>query len=127
MRRIVVDMQNYLFADAVALALQNSDSDFDVHMSENPDNTAQLCSLCMPYARLMEVTAHHPWMLEDRLAIQQEVKRNNPHCRTVLIVDENADKELAARVVQAKKDGVIDNFIYSSVSAAYLSAFVDTL
>ena len=75
----------------------------------------------------MEVTAHHPWRLEDRLAIQQEVKRNNPHCRTVLIVDENADKELAARVVQAKKDGVIDNFIYSSVSAAYLSAFVDTL
>ena len=30
MRRIVVDMQNYLFADAVALALKNSDSDFDV-------------------------------------------------------------------------------------------------
>ena len=127
MRRIVVDMQNYLFADAVALALQNSDSDFDVHMSENPDNTAQLCGLCVPYALLMEVTAHHPWRLEDRLAIQQEVKRNNPQCTTVLIVDENADKELAARVVQAKKDGVIDNFIYSSVSAAYLSAFVDTL
>lgn len=127
MRRIVVDMQNYLFADAVALALGNSDSDFDVHMSENPDNTAELCSLCVPYALLMEVTAHRPWSLEDRLAIQQEVKRNNPQCTTVLIVDENADKELAARVVQAKKDGVIDNFIYSSVSAAYLSAFVDTL
>ena len=127
MRRIVVDMQNYLFADAVALALTNSDSDFDIHMSDNPDNTAQLCSLCLPYALLMEVTPFSPWRLKERLKIQAEVKRENPHCTTVLIVDENADKELAARVVQAKKDGVIDNFIYSSVSAAYLSAFVDTL
>ena len=47
MRRIVVDMQNYLFADAVALALKNSDSDFDVHMSEKPEDTAELCSLCV--------------------------------------------------------------------------------
>ena len=31
MRRVVVDMQNYLFADAVAQALKNADSDFDVH------------------------------------------------------------------------------------------------
>ena len=127
MRRIVVDMQNYLFADAVALALKNSDSDFDVHMSENPDYTVELCSLCVPYALLMEVTSFSPWRLEERLKIQDEVKRDNPQCRTALIVDENADKELAASVVQAKKDGVIDNFIYSSVSASYLSAIVDTL
>lgn len=127
MRRIVVDMQNYLFADAVALALKNSDSDFDVHMSEKPEDTAELCSLCVPYALLMEVTPFSQWRLEERLKIQNEVKRENPHCRTVLIVDENGDKELAASVVQAKKDGVIDNFIYSSVSATYLSAIVDTL
>ena len=30
MRRVVIDMQNYLFADAIALALKNADSDFDV-------------------------------------------------------------------------------------------------
>ena len=50
-----------------------------------------------------------------------------PYCKIVLIVDEKAEKKLAQRVLQAKKDGLIDNFIYGSVSAAYLSAVIDTL
>lgn len=127
MRRIVVDMQNYLFADAVAHTLQNADSDFDVYKSETPEKTTDLCSICEPYALLMEVTGYTPWKLEERLKIREEVKRQNPHCKVVLIVDENADKKLAGRVLQAKKDGLIDNFIYGSVSATYLSAVVDTL
>ena len=127
MRRVVVDMQNYLFADSVAQALKNADSDFDVYRSESPDKTAELCSLCESFALLMEVTGYTPWKLEERLRIRDEVKRRNPHCRIVLIVDENAERQLAKRVLLAKKDGLIDNFIYSSVSAAYLSAVVDTL
>ena len=127
MRRVVIDMQNYLFADAIALALKNADSDFDVRRSENPENTADLCRLSMPYALLMEVTGYPPWRLEERVIIRNEVKRQTPHCKIVLIVDENAEKPLARRVLQAKKDGLIDNFIFGSVSAEYLTAVVDTL
>lgn len=127
MRRIVVDMQNFLFSDAIARALKSADSDFDVRKSESPDKTAELCSLCEPYALLMEVTGYTPWMLEERLKIRDEVKRRMPYCKIVLIVDEKAEKKLAQRVLQAKKDGLIDNFIYGSVSAAYLSAVIDTL
>ena len=127
MRRVIVDMQNYLFADAVAQTLKNADSDFEVHKSESPENTADLCSLCEPYALLMEVMGYTPWKLEERLRIRDQVKQRSPHCKVVLIVDENADRELARRVRQAKKDGLIDNFIYSSVSAAYLLAVVDAL
>ena len=124
---IVVDMQNFLFSDAIARALKSADSDFDVRKSESPDKTAELCSLCEPYALLMEVTGYTPWMLEERLKIRDEVKRRMPYCKIVLIVDEKAEKKLAQRVLQAKKDGLIDNFIYGSVSAAYLSAVIDTL
>lgn len=127
MRRIVVDMQNFLFADAIARTLRSTDSDFDVRRSESPDKTVELCGLCQPYALLMEVTGYTPWKLEERLKIRNEVKEQSPHCKIVLIVDENAEKKLAQRVLQAKKDGLIDNFIYSSVSAAYLSAIIDTL
>ena len=127
MRRVVIDMQNYLFADAIALALKNADSDFDVRRSENPENTVDLCRLSVPYALLMEVTGYSPWRLEERLRIRNEVKRQTPHCKIVLIVDENAEKPLARRVLQAKKDGLIDNFIFGSVSAEYLTAVVDTL
>ena len=127
MRRIVVDMQNFLFADAIAQTLRSADSDFDVRKSESPDKTVELCSICEPYALLMEVTGYTPWKLEERLKIRDELKQIHPHCKIVLIVDENAEKKLAPRVLQAKKDGLIDNFIYSSVSAAYLSAVIDTL
>lgn len=127
MRRVIVDMQNYLFADAIAQALKMADSDFDVRMSESPDKTAELCNLSKPYALLCEVTGYTPWTLEERLKTRNEVRRYSPQCKIVLIVDENAERTLARRVLQAKKDGLIDNFIYSSVSAAYLSAVVDTL
>lgn len=127
MRRIVVDMQNFLFADAIAQTLISTDSDFDVRRSESPDKTAELCSLCQPYALLMEVTGYTPWRLEERLRIRDEVKQKSPHCKIVLIVDEKAEKILAQRVLQAKKDGLIDNFIYDSVSSTYLSAVIDTL
>ena len=127
MRRIVVDMQNFLFADAIAQTLISTDSDFDVRMSERPDKTAELCSLCQPYALLMEVTSYTPWTLEERLKIRDEVKQRMPDCKIVLIVDENAEKKLAQRVLQGKKDGLIDNFIYGSISASYLSAVIDTL
>ena len=127
MRRIVVDMQNFLFADAIAQTLRSADSDFDVRKSESPDKTVELCSICEPYALLMEVTGYTPWKLEERLKIRDELKQIHPHCKIVLIVDENAEKKLAALVLQAKKDGLIDNFIYSSVSVTYLSAVIDTL
>ncbi len=127
MRRVVIDMQNYLFADAIALALKNTDSDFDFCRSENPENTVDLCRLSMPYALLMEVNGSTPWRLEDRLRIRNEVKRQTPYCKIVLIVDENAEKPLARRVLQAKKDGLIDNFIFGSISAEYLTAVIDTL
>ena len=127
MRRVVIDMQNYLFADAIALALKNADSDFYVCRSENPENTVDLCCLSVPYALLMEVTGYSPWRLEERMIIRNEVKHLTPHCKIVLIVDENAERTLARRVLQAKKNGLIDNFIFGSVSAEYLTAVVDTL
>ena len=44
MRRVVVDMQNGLFADAIANALRNFDSGFEVYQSERPDKTADMCA-----------------------------------------------------------------------------------
>lgn len=43
MRKVVIDMQNYLFSDAIAKVLQSYDSDFFIEMSEAPDKTAELC------------------------------------------------------------------------------------
>jgi hypothetical protein len=61
------------------------------------------------------------------MKIREAVKKWWPECKIVLIVDENAEKEVAEQVKQAKKDGLIDQFIYSSISSTYLSAIVECL
>ena len=76
---------------------------------------------------IMEVTAYTPWRLEERMKIRDEVKAQLPNCKIVLVVDENTEKKRADKVRQAKKDGLIDNFIYGSVSSTYLSAVIDAL
>ena len=126
-RRVVVDMQNVLFADAIATALQNFDSDFEVCQSESPAKTTDMCAFTEANILIMEVTAYTPWKLEERMKIRDEVKAQSPGCKIVLVVDENTEKKLADKVRQAKKDALIDNFIYGSVSSTYLSAVIDTL
>ena len=60
MRKIVIDMQNYLFADAVATAFKNSDYDIEVIRAESPRDTVELCQVYEPFALVMEVTAYTP-------------------------------------------------------------------
>ena len=127
MRRVVVDMQNALFADAISSALKNFDSDFSVYQSEAPERTTEMCFVIQANVLIMEVTAYTPWRLEERMKIRDEVKAQLPNCKIVLVVDENTEKKLADKVRRAKKDGLIDNFIYGSVSSTYLSAIIDTL
>ena len=43
------------------------------------------------------------------------------------LVDEAEYPELATAVCLAKKDHIVDDFVYASVSPAYLSAMMDTL
>ena len=127
MRRVDIDMQNALFADAIATVLRDFDSDFEVYQSESPVKTSDMCAFTEANILIMEVTAYSSWKLEERMKIRNEVKAQNPGCKIVLVVDENSEKKLADKVRLAKKDGLIDNFIYGSISATYLSAVIDTL
>lgn len=126
MRRVVIDMQA-LFAFAVDDALNKSDFDFDPVISKSPDKTLSLCEAEPSTALIMDVMSYTPRSLEERLKIRDELKKTNPNCKVVLMVDENSEKNLADRVRLAKKDGLIDNFIYGSTSASYLSAVIDAL
>jgi len=127
MRRIVINMQNALFCNAISETLRRSDNDMDTYTVDSPDRVADECKWLTPYALLMEVTGYTPWKLCERMKIRDAVKVQNPECKIVLIVDENAEKEAAKQVKQAKKDGLIDQFIYGSISATYLADIVDSL
>ena len=127
MRRIVINMQNSLFCNAIADTLRRSGNELEPYTVVMPDQVVNECKWIAPYALLMEVTGYTPWKLCERLKLRDAVKEKNPECKIVLIVDENAEKAVAKQVKQAKKDGLIDQFIYGSISASYLADIVDSL
>ena len=117
MQKIVVDMQNYLFADSVAAAFKNSDYDIDVVRAESPMNTVELCRLYKPFVLIMEVTGYTPWLLCERLKLRDKVKTVCPESKIALIVDSNSEKQAARDIRDAKKNGLIDQFFYGSMTA----------
>ena len=127
MRRVLINMQNALFCNAISETLRRSENELDPYTVDSPDRVIEDCKWIDPYALLMEVTGYTPWKLEERMKIRDAVKAMYPTCKVVLIVDENAEKAIARKVKQAKKDGLIDQFIYGSISATYLADIVDSL
>ena len=126
MRYIIIHMKNYVFSDAVSQALQN-DGQKDllvtkVYTQEELEQYIGFASVL-----LLEVTRYLSYTVEERLKLRDRVKAANPDCKIVFVVDENSEPEVADRVRKAKKDGLIDQFIYGSISASYLVALVDTL
>ena len=127
MRRILINMQNALFCNAISETLRRSGNELAPYTVDQPDRVIDECKWVMPYAILMEVTGYTPWRLEERMKIRDAVKALFPECKIVLIVDENAEKEVAKLVKQTKKNGLIDQFVYGSISASYLADIVDSL
>ena len=113
-------MQNFLFGDSVAAAFKKSDYDIDVVRAESPKDTIELCRVYRPFVLVMEVTGYTPWMLCERLKLRDEVKEACPDCKIALIVDSNTEKQAARDIREAKKNGLIDQFFYGSMTAEYL-------
>jgi len=120
MRKIVVDMQNFLFADSVAAAFRSSGYDIDVIRTESPKDTLELCQVYKPYVLIMEVTSYTPWKLDERLNLREQVKAVCPECKIAFIVDSNTERQAAKDIRDAKKNGLIDQFFYGSMTAEYL-------
>ena len=128
MRRVILNMKDRIFADAVANTLRaDEQGEFYVVPTTTSEEALEYGVTCDPYAVLMEVNGYPPYVLEERLKIRDAVKKVNPDCKIVLVVDENSEKKVAEEVRRAKKAGRIDQFIYGSISASYLAALMDTL
>lgn len=101
--------------------------DYQVVISESPDSTAEWCKTHRPDVLLMEVKAYSPWMFSERLGIREKVKRSISDCRIILFVDDESDLELSEKVRQAKREGLIDAFLFGSVSENYFASVIDSV
>ena len=88
---------------------------------------AELCRVIQPHILMMEITGQALWSLKERLAICREVRRYAPNCKFIFTVDEKANAETAKKVVECKKTGLIDCFIYNTISSSYMTAVLDSL
>jgi hypothetical protein len=127
MRRVAINMQNFLFCNAISETLRMSGNELEPYAIDSPDKVVDECRWLEPYALLLAITGCTPWMFSERMKLRDAIKEKHPDCKIVFIVDENSEKQIACQVKQAKKDGLIDQFIYGSISASYLSDIVDSL
>ena len=114
MKKIVLDIQSDIHAHTMERMLMQKLDDCQVVISESPDATAEWCKTHRPDVLLMEVKAYSPWMFKERMAIRDKVERNTENCRVILFVDDDTDGELTEKVRQAKREGLIDAFLFFS-------------
>ena len=113
MKRIKLDICNGLMAEAIT------------RMLEHTEGFSVIREAGLPADVLLMETAYDPgFTLDDCLARAKQLHSSCPECKVILLCDENSAPELARQVAQAKKDGLIDDFVYSSVSESYLTALL---
>ena len=127
MRKMVLDMQSGIHAHNMERMLMQKLEDYQVVISESPDSTAEWCKVHKPNVLLMEVKAYSPWMFSERMKIREKLRKSNPDCRIILFVDDESDYDLTEHVRQAKREGLIDAFLFGSVSENYFASVVDSM
>lgn len=127
MKKIVLDIQSDIHAQTMERMLMQKLDDCQVVISESPDTTAEWCKTHRPDVLLMEVKAYSPWMFRQRMTIRDKVGCSVENCRIILFVDDDTDGELTEQVRQAKREGLIDAFLFGSVSENYFASVIDSV
>ena len=129
MKKIIVSIQNGLLAEAITGMLNDSGEfqPFRISVGNKKDDVVNSCEMLSAEILIAEVSYASGTTVEARLREVREVRKKVPGCKIVLLCDENSAPDIAREVTLAKKDGLIDNFFYSSVTAKYLLAALVSL
>lgn len=76
---------------------------------------------------LMEISYVLGMTLDVRLEEIKQIRKILPKCKIAILCDESALDNITNDVIYAKRQGIIDVFLYSSVSENYLTAILDSL
>ena len=124
MKTIVLSVCNSLMAMSITRSL-NQTGEFRIRsLHPNGREIAKECTAASADVLLMEAAYDTGATLDDCLNQAKLLRSFCPKCKMLLLCDENSAPEIARQVVQAKKDGLIEDFVYSSVSESYLTALL---
>ena len=94
---------------------------------QKKSNIANDCEALSADILLLDVSYASGTTMETRLKEVKQVREKIPSCKLVMLCDENSAPDIARDVANAKKDGLIDAFFYSSVTEKYLTAALASL
>ena len=124
MKKIVLSICNSLMALSITHSLTQT-GDFQIaSIRPGCKEIARECADASADVLLMEAAFNIGATLDDCLKEAKRLRSLRPECRTILLCDENSAPEVARRIALAKKDGLIDDFVYSSFSESYLTAML---
>ena len=129
MEKIVLSIQNGLLSEAIFQMLTES-GEFEPFRGVSggkKNDVATSCVMMDADILLAEVSYASGTTLKVRLQEAKEVRERLPKCKIVFLCDENATPDIAREIMLAKKDGKINAFFYSSVTAKYLLAALASL
>ena len=128
MKKIGISIQNGLFAEGIIRMLyENGEFQPFRITSLKKNSVVSSCLLQGADILLAEVSYVNGATTEGRLSEAKALRAERPECKIAFLCDENSSPEIAKEVMAAKKDGIIDGFFYSSVTAKYLMAALETL
>lgn len=128
MKNVVIGIQNGLLAEAITAMLSNN-GEFRPYRAKNGKRSSvtQDCLLVNADILLLEATYAEDFNVEAGLRESRKVRSKLPNCKIVFLCDESSAPDIAQAIRNAKKEGSIDAFFYTSVSSSYLLAALDTL
>ena len=128
MKKIGISIQNGLLAEGI-IRMLHENGEFQPFRitSQKKNSVVSNCLLQGADILLAEVSYANGATTEGRLSEAKALRAEKPECKIAFLCDENSSPEIAKAVMTAKKDGIIDAFFYSSVTAKYLVAALDAI
>ena len=127
MKKIVLSICNSLMAMSITHSLTQT-GDFQIaSIRPGCKEVARECADASADVLLMEAAFNIGATLDDCMKEAKRLRSLRPECKTILLCDENSAPEVARQIALAKKDGLIDDFVYSSVSESYLTAMLHAI
>ena len=128
MKKIGISIQNGLLAESIIRMLYENGEFMPFRITSPKKNgVVSSCQLQGADILLAEVSYASGATIDGRLLEAKALRAELPECKIAFLCDENSSPEIAKEVVAAKKGGIIDGFFYSSVTAKYLVAALETL
>ena len=128
MKKIGISIQNGLLAEGI-IRMLHENGEFQPFRITSPKKNGVVSNCLLQGADILlaEVSYASGATIEGRLTEAKALRAERPECKIAFLCDENSSPEIAKAVMTAKKDGIIDAFFYSSVTAKYLVAALEAI